>query len=446
LALQRLNPGKFFAQFLTRALAAALLFSPSAAFAIYTQEVDLETGDGQEIPTSSISFEANDGSTVTVEEDDDDDGIALIFPGDRSVPGTLIIDRPGGPAIRIPVPVARPGEKIVVNVPNETATVLRDPSGPGDGSRSPRVTISLLGGYGTVDAPSVGTGVLIEPGGERFAAELDDSIGVPFGGLSLAIPVGPGAVNIFGGYGEASDDIFTSTPAGGSIDVGFVNTDFAPSGSTGLFLGNAGLDTVLARDVSVFTFGGSYSFPLGGPPESSGGFLGVASFEFSRTEQDIAGVVTSPSFGADISSTIVQEASDRYITFGIGPKYKGSDPSGFYYFVGAQGLLVHHKGELDSNQIVVCNLCGGPDQAFTLSVSDSRDGISFGARAKAGFGFDLGSGTSIGAYGFAEYYDERGKIVNPQTGDDLFIRNQPTALGSQSAFNYGAAAVLTVGL
>lgn len=444
--MQHFNSDRLLAKIFIRSLGAALLFSPTAAYAIYTQEVDLQTGTGEEIPTSLISFEPADGSTVTVEEDDDDGSIALIFPGDRSVPGTLVIDRPDGPAIRIAIPAAGPGERITVDVPRRTARVVRDPSGPGDRSGPPRATISLIGGFGAVEAPPVGTGVLIEGGGESFAAELDDSVGIPFGGLSVGIPAGPGTLNLFGGYGEGSDDISTSVPAGGGIDVGFVNTDFAPSGSTGVFLGNAGLDTSLMRDVNVLSFGGSYALPIGGSPEKGKIWDAYFSLEYSRTEQSIWGNVTSPSFGNDISSTINQEVSDRYITLGAGPRLRGQSDSGFFYYIGAQALLVHHRGELQSNQSVICNLCGAADQAFTIDLAEHTDGVTFGARGKAGFGIEISNGTSIGAYGFAEYYDERGQIVNPRTGDDLFIRNQPTALGSQSATNYGGAVVFTIGL
>jgi len=426
------------------ATAALLLSLPVAAWAVYPQKMVL-TGDGaNEIPSTSISFLLPDGSSVPVQEDDDG-GLILIFPGDSAEPGTLVVTLPDGTTKSIPVRPPRPGDVLVVNVPRGTAGFRPDqPANAGPGAPPP-VTVFIFGGYAGMDLPTVGAGTLITGGGEEFAAMLGNRVDIPFGGAGVAFPAGPGVVTIYGGYGEGSDRAANSTPAGGDVDVGIVFTDFAPSGSTGLFLGNAGLDTMISRDADVLRLGGVYSFPLGdtGP---QGGFFGRVGVEYQRIEQSVVATVTSPTFGPAISATYTQNVDDSYVALILGGEYQYREPGGVFFATGVDGLLINRDADLDSRQAIICTVCAGDDRDFTVTIEDSDSGVTFGARARAEIGLDLGGNSSISVGGFVEYIDKVSQIVNPRTGDDLFVRNQPTAIGTQSATNYGGMVTLRLGL
>ena len=437
--------GAPFSRLLTTVAALAALTVGTPALAVYPQRLVL-TGDGaNEIPSTSISFQLADGSSVPVREDDDGDGLILVFPRDSAEPGTLVITLPGGGTRSIPVRAARPGHILVVDVPRGTAISRPDPPDALTPSGQPALTFSLRGGYYDLNLPPVGVGTLISGGTEDFAALLGDSVAMPFGGLGVAVATGPGVITLYGDYGEGSDSAANATPSGGGVNVGIVFTDFAPSGSTGLFLGNAGLDTMIARDAQVVRFGGAYTVPLRtvGPNAHLFGRIGA---EYQRVEQDVAATLSSPTFGSAISARYDQRVDDRYLALVVGGGYRESQPGGLFFVIGADGLLVNRDADLVSRQTIVCTLCAAPDRNFILTVEDSDNGITFGARARAEVGLNLGENTTIGIGGFVEYVDALSQIVNPRTGDDLFVRNQPTALRTHSATNYGGLVTLRVGL
>ena len=413
--------------------------SSTPAWAAYSQKLEL-TGEGaDEIPSTSISFLLPDGTNIPVQEDDDDDGgLILIFPGDGAEPGTLVIALPDGTTRTIPVSPPRPGNVLVIDVPRGTARSRPDrPATAGPGA-APTVNVFLSGGYASMELPPVGAGTLITGAGEEFAAMLGNRMDMPMGSVGLAFPAGPGMLSFYGTYGEGNDRAASSTPAGGNVDVGIVFTDFAPSGSTGLFLGNAGLDVAIRRDADMLRLGGVYNLPFGdnGP---QGGLFGRAGIEYQRVEQSVMATVTSPAFGAAISATYDQQVQDNYVALILGAEYLSRQPSGLFLTAGVDGLLIHRDAELDSRQTITCTLCVGNDRNFTVAIQDSDKGITFGGRVRLGIGYALSDTVSVSANGFGEYVDKVSQIVNPRTGDDLFLRNQPTAIGTRSATNFGAS-------
>ncbi|MEZ5709503.1 MAG: hypothetical protein R3E02_08980 [Blastomonas sp.] len=434
---------------LARSAAVLLLVSPVAAWAVYPQKVELAGPGAEEIPTGNISFEPSDGSTVTVRDDDDDDdgGFALIFPGDRPVPGTLVVRLPDGSVARIPVPAAGPGDKIVVDLPRRTAMAVPDrsprPSAPGD---SPGIGLTLMGGVMDKEAPPVGAGTLIDGGTEDFAAVTDDKLTVPFGGMGISFPAGSGKLMIFGGYGKGDDKAANSTAAGGAIDVGIVFTDFAPSGSTGLFLGNAGLDTMVDRKVKISQFGGIYTLPVNEYESLERSLNARFGFRWQHMTQQVDAQVTSPTFGNSISSTYDQRVKEDLFTFSLGAEYADRPDRGFQFAVGGDALLIHRDAGLRSRQVNICTVCGAQDQNFTIAIDDNDKGVTFGLRGSMSAGIGLGGGLSIGVSGFVEYRNKVSQIANPRTGDDLFVRNQPTAIRTQSATDVGGFIFLQIGI
>ncbi|MFU7529466.1 hypothetical protein [Qipengyuania sp. ASV99] len=430
---------------LKSAIVLGLLAGASApAMAAFNQRVIVDTGTGQEIPGGSLSFELPDGTTAPVEEDDDG-SLVIVFPGDTAEPGTLIVAVPGQPQRRIAVPMVPGGSDLVIDLPgNRARAVPRGPSDMPGGPDTPRVMINLFGGYGEMFVPPVGAGTLIFGNGEEFAAQTDDRVSGPVGGGSASFPMFGGSGHLDFRYADGSDRASNSTPPGGDIDTGIVFTDFAPSGSTGLFLGNVGLDTAIEREVEHFSVGGGYRHPVGLDGQVGLGFT----FQYASTQTDIFARVTSPTFGNDISADYDQSLDDDRITVFFNLDYDGSQTveRGVFFHAGGGLGLDFYDVSLESRQNVICNLCAGPDANFTLLVDDESDGTAFAARGFAGIGVKLGGNLAVSVNGFANHRDKIAQIVNPRTGDDLFVRNQPTAIGFDSGTSYGAFVLLTIGL
>lgn len=415
-------------------LAASLGFT-SPAWAVYNQKLIVDTGAGQEVPGSSLVFELPDGTTAPVEEDDDG-SLVIVFPDDRAEPGVLVVRLPGQPERRIATPAVPRGSDLVVDLPGNTArAVPRSPAGPRDRAGSPPgVTLRLFGGLRDSFVPSIGAGTLIFDNGEDFAAVTDDRIDGPTGGGTASFPLLGGTATIGGHHFSGDTSASNSTAPGGTTDVGIVGIDFFPSGSTGLFLGNAGLDTradVEQDETLIFL---RYAFDQAFASDSLRPFVGLG-YESRKTTMMAS--VTSPSFPGDIFADYSQRLDSDNALASVGLEYDGAG-SGNTIFLRASGEVgvVFNNDDLSASQSVVCNLCGPPDEAFTISVSDDRSPTSVLLRGSAGIGVNLGGPVRLFVDGGVEHRGKVAGIVNPRTGDDLFVRNQPAAIGYRSGTAY----------
>jgi|GEM_PF-4677735 len=136
------------------ALLAFIWFTVGPAWAIYRQQVELTSQTGEEIPKTSISFAAESGEEVAIEEDEDDPNIFwLVFPGDRSSGGALTIERAEGP-VEIAVPDAGLGEKVVIDLDTASVSIAQQ-----DYGQSNEPSQSDIAETDAVDSPADGTDI-----------------------------------------------------------------------------------------------------------------------------------------------------------------------------------------------------------------------------------------------------------------------------------------------
>jgi hypothetical protein len=76
----------------------------------------------------------------------------------------------------------------------------------------------------------------------------------------------------------------------------------------------------------------------------------------------------------------------------------------------------------------VCGVCGVAERNFDINILDDDKRWGVGAEAGLELGYRFPGGFEIGVQGRAEYRSQVAGVHNPETGDDLFIRNQPTQL------------------
>ncbi len=136
------------------ALLAYICFTIGPAWAIYRQQVELTSETGEEIPKTSISFAAESGEEVAIEEDEDDPNVFwLVFPGDRASGGALTIERAEGP-VEIAVPDVGLGEKVVIDLDTASVSIAQQDYGqPHEPSQSDVAETDA------VDSPADGTGI-----------------------------------------------------------------------------------------------------------------------------------------------------------------------------------------------------------------------------------------------------------------------------------------------
>lgn len=425
------------------------------AWAIYNQSAII-TDPGSSVPVTNISFVTPSGTQVPVEEDDDDDtALIILFPGDAPTSGTLVVERSDGSVSRIAVPKAAPGETLQIDLGQGTATSLpQTPYIPSTypAGDLPRVTFSAGGLYVGADIPSVGAGTVIGPnfgeeGNEEFVAVRGGVIDMPLVSLGFNYRLADAidAPNISGllAFGGGDEYVTGSVPVG-TESVGIVYHDFSPGGSTGVFLGPSGLDVAIDQEIEFFKARLVYDRSFGWEvfDKDLRPRLGL---QFHYVKQDVVSTAWSPEFGQSVLSTATQELDENVISLilGIGGTRYPSSGTGFSTGFTADALIYHYDRDLRSIQSNICGVCPLSDQAFDIAIDDSDNGVSVGAEFGGHFSYVINETWTVGLQGKLQYLPSVGQIENTRTGDDLFVRNQPTTIGDDDALSYGGGLYLS---
>lgn len=406
-----------------------------AAWAIYGQPVRLVGEGADEIPVQSISFVTTDGTAVPVQEDgDDDDGaFILLFPGDAATGGRITLTTPDGERV-IDVPPVGPGQDLIIDL--DTGMAYPDDGRPGpSGDTSGPGAPSISFGYTDInlsDLPGSGFGTIVEGGGERALAETDDAVNITGGSLTLDVPLDDFiADRVFGHVTSASgrDAADGSISASGG-DVAIAYQDFGPSNATGIFLGPAGLDTRINRDVDFFSLKGGFGweYPLG---DHGGRFLPVLFFDYARFETTTESWVTTPLYN-DITQHTLQQVDQDYFAFGVGGTYVHPLARWLFAGLGVSLFAFQSDAEFSSVQANVCGLCGSGNN-FTSDISGSTDDSGFGGGVHVFLEAALNQQFSL--FAKAALYEADGfrGLDTPISGNDLFIDNDPVDFGPSNS-------------
>jgi hypothetical protein len=235
-------------------------------------------------------------------------------------------------------------------------------------------------------------------------------------------------------FGEDEDDGFVEDGTG--IDTGFVYADFSPGGSTGVNIGDRGLDWTSEVDVASLNIEAKLARRSNGPA------TWFAYTDFLHLERDhnarALGQVVFPGMTFDITQERQQTITDNLIGVGAGLQF-GAKPTSWLNLGGwVSGGVFHRWSELDSRERNVCGLCGPADADFTLNLDDEDSGVTWVAAAGVFAEIPLGERISIGLGADVNYIDEVGMVYNPSSGDDVFVDGKHTALTSNALFTWGA--------
>lgn len=314
--------------------------------------------------------------------------------------------------------------------------------------------ITVEAGLSDRQQPRTGAGVIIEPGRERFAAQTPGNVHMYDMGISFDVRMTTDSVLSFTGRlgrgnGRAAVTVAPGTPAG------IVYHDRAPSGSTGINLGATGIDAILERDSEYEWFGAGYERRIAGGNGTGPEIKLGAGMRYELRRTGIESTVQSTAFSG-ISATANQDLVESVISLGValalgteimglGPDVDtrgGNDDEGLLFFGDTAFHIELIDSTLDSIQRNLCNVCGPADRDFTIAITDDDKRWGFGVEAEVGVGYRFKGGLEIGVKGFADYRSDVAGIKNPETGDDLFLRNQPAQIGFDDSFGWGGAVYL----
>lgn len=329
-------------------------------------------------------------------------------------------------------------------LPKETMSALRKRLNEVKARRCPpvlppRLEAEISGFFWGSDKKVItGTGVLIDPGNERFIETSDEDAqgqGVRFriiynvttdGGLSFSGQIG------------RSTDRNTTIIAPGTTPVGSVYHDRATNGSTGIALGATGLDAVLARDSEYDWFGAAYERRLGGGDGGKPQVKASVALEFEQIRDVFELELRSPTFPT-ISMDARQEVSQTNLGVSAGVSIASSRSAtvaGVAWEFFGKGKIYHADTDLDSVQRNICGPCGVAERDHTITVTDRDKRWGIGAEAGVSLGYRFKGGLEFGVKGSGEYGSDYAGVENPETGDDLFLRNKPTQLFFDSSLRW----------
>lgn len=290
-------------------------------------------------------------------------------------------------------------------------------------------------GYAEIKPPQAGYGVAIVPGAEKFIAKTSNKLD----GYTIGGRVNPN--NGRYGFGLQYTDVNGSSEgqiANGAENVGIVYNDRAPNGSTGVAIGPRGMDvrteTLSSRlrlqiDMSSETDGG---VSFGGRLRLGGGA------EFSDTNH--RAWVTTPSFN-DISSRSEQDIDEAFFFVNAQTEVPLNKGDGAITIMLVPMLEAGYRhAKLASRQFNICGLCAAPERDFAINIEDENSGFYYDAALEARFGAKISERATIGLSANIGYRSHAAEIINPETGDDLFIRNNPTHLETDSETTAGLTA------
>ncbi len=311
-----------------------------------------------------------------------------------------------------------------------------------------RLRLTFSSGISRIKPSRAGYGVAIMPGKEIFATKTNDQLeGYSINGYAKwkNNDIITDGVYLFGVEYSYADGISEGKIASGSDDAGIVYQDFAPSGSTGINLGSSGLDVSTSSTTSRLRIQFDMSTETDSGVTFGARLRNKAAFGFGAriTDTEHTASVTTPSFN-DISSLSVQKLDENYFYFNgystISFEPDGKKQGGVGLYLTPRVEAGYRDAKLDSQQINICGLCGSADQNFTINIKDKDDGFYYDLSLNADLAYYYSNNITVGLSGRLGWRNRTAEIINPETGDDLFIRNDPTHLDTDSEYRSGISA------
>jgi len=302
----------------------------------------------------------------------------------------------------------------------------------------------FFAGASQINIPKVGYGVEVTDDDEQFVARTDGYLsGQTYGGaylggfsftdldeystLSRMQRKWRGRANAFTttlSYTQADGSSSGSVPAGGN-GTGVVYFDFASDGATGLFYGSAGSDVETSTDYESFRFTAGRKVYHEISPDWYWGCYHGLFYDYSDTEHEFG--ITTPTY-PDIYTFGRQDLTERYAGVEFGPFF-GRKFGKVNTFVRPMVNFGYREADLDSEQNTFCGLCS--TSAVDIVYGDNDSGFAYGGSLDAGMEWEIVESLGLGVIYSVYARTGRGAIKNPESGDDLYIDNQPTQLSTQ---------------
>lgn len=285
-------------------------------------------------------------------------------------------------------------------------------------------------GHGELRLPGTGIGFQRESGSdERFGGLGPRTVPIESFGLHLyPWERGRWTLGFSALYGQGDETARGQIAAGGPIDTGFVYGGLSPNGSSGVAIGNRGLDWRLSTDVEILNAKVKMVY------RANTFFQPFVFADLLMTERFYSGEASSVVFGETLSQERGQKIDEWMIGGGAGIQFDRTLGNGLQYGGWASGGLFLRDTELDAWERNVCPLCSMPQRDFLLEFQDQEEGLSFSGAAGAYLAWPLSDRVKVGLGADAAWINELGGVFNPHSGDQVFLEGRRTELQAGEAW------------
>lgn len=307
------------------------------------------------------------------------------------------------------------------------------------------VNVSIGSAWQEVSKVSQGT-IVVGPNNEQPLATLDGRIATTriAGGATYAWGDVCCAENFRTSFefdtSWGDETVTRASEAGGGQDTAITWFDFAPSGTTGILLGNTGLFArqELKLDTHDLRISSEWDYDICDAADVT--LSPKVSLIYGKRQQIAYGGATSLQ-DPNIQSRTEQRVVDEYhgVGLGFGARYEFFES---LELTGSAGFdLMYHDAKARIQQSNQCNNPGCPpgDTQFGVNLTRDFDGFAWGSRLDVGAAWRSG-GLSLGTNLGLRYLSDRGDLVNPSSppfppfgNHTFFVRDD--ALEPYFAFN-----------
>lgn len=313
-----------------------------------------------------------------------------------------------------------------------------------DPEAGPSFYIRGNGGYQSLHLPEFDLGVVVTAEGRDAAFETEDYISGAWSGGGFGFS--PKAFkNIFfelSGYRLAGRESFSAAIAPGGDQTAIVFQDAAPSGAGGIDLGTNGLDVAAETDGESFRVDfRTYVRTFRDFNTEFGSYFGLT---YLNIDQEHTVRFTAPGLGDSVQVNSFQRVQDEYAGIFTGARWNEALTNwlGLSMEGGIFGL--YRDNESLSEQDVICGICAGPDQAFSLENRPDSQGFTYAFSGDFDLHVAIGR-VLLGGTASVLYVEDVGQLVNRLDPADIAAGSN-VGLDSDDSLSFRFGGFVTVRL
>jgi hypothetical protein len=215
-------------------------------------------------------------------------------------------------------------------------------------------------------------------------------------------------------FGESWSDPSNSIQVPVGTKTGWAYWMPAPNGSTGIS-SSGGANAEIKTRFSEGHINGSLPYLL--KRQAPWSVLGVPTLGFQHFEFTYNASISNLTVPG-VSSTTDQKMKEDEFSAGYGVWGVYTFPNRAWAGAGAGLKAIYYHARYNGTQDNLCVVCAPPTDHYSVSTSDSKSGVTWGASVNAVVGFPVAQNADLFVLGTYDYHDKSGVVTSKVTPSD----------------------------